>query len=92
MNKKEVIESIVEMNNDEVSKTDTTTVIDSLLELITDSLSEQEEVVFTGFGKFYTTIRAARKGRNPATGKAINIPEKIAIKFKPGKILKDNVN
>ena len=92
MTKKDVIESIVEMNDGDIDKDTVTTVINDLLDVISECMQEQEEVNFTGFGKFHTTIRAARKGRNPATGKAIDIPEKVTIKFKPGKALKDSVN
>jgi DNA-binding protein HU-beta len=44
-----------------------------------------------GFGTFQPVKRAARKGRNPQTGKAIKIKAKTVAKFKPGKTLKDSV-
>ena len=49
-------------------------------------------LAFTGFGSFKVTERAARKGRNPRTGKEILIPAAKAVKFSPGKALKDAVN
>ena len=45
-----------------------------------------------GFGTFKVTERKAKKGRNPATGEAIQIPAKKAPIFKAGKALKDAVN
>lgn len=42
-------------------------------------------VSFPGFGKFEEKIRAARAGRNPATGESIQIPEKRSLTFKAGK-------
>ena len=47
--------------------------------------------VDTGFGKFETARRAARKGTNPKTGETIDIPEKIVAKFKPAKKLRDEL-
>ena len=50
-----------------------------------------DAVTFTGFGSFKIAQRAARKGRNPRTGKEINIPAGNAVKFTPGKALKEAV-
>ena len=58
---------------------------------ITDSLKKGDKVVVTGFGTFMVRKRAARKGRNPQTGKEIRIPAKRVAKFKPGKALKEAV-
>jgi len=44
-----------------------------------------------GFGTFRISKRKARKGRNPHTGKEIEIPAKKVPKFTPGKILKNAV-
>ena len=49
-------------------------------------------MTLVGFGTFSTTKRAARKGRNPQTGKEIKIKASTAPKFKAGKSLKDAVN
>ena len=48
-------------------------------------------VTFTGFGSFKVVARAARKGRNPRTGKEITIPASKVAKFTPGKGLKDAI-
>lgn len=50
-----------------------------------------ESVTFTGFGSFKVVERAARKGRNPRTGKEITIPASKVAKFTPGKGLKDAI-
>ena len=65
--------------------------LDSLLEIISDSLAKGEKVTFTGFGTFSVTERKARSGRNPRTGEAITIPAAKVVKFSPGKLLKDAV-
>jgi nucleoid DNA-binding protein len=50
-----------------------------------------EKVSIVGFGNFERAIRAARTGRNPATGESLEIPEKATPTFKPGKVFKDTV-
>ena len=58
-------------------------VVHNLFQLISDNLSNNETVVVKNFGRFYSHTRPARKGRNPKTGEAINIPSKTVIKFAP---------
>lgn len=48
-----------------------------------------DKLTLLGFGTFSAVKRAARTGRNPATGEDIQIPEKVVGKFAPGKNLKD---
>lgn len=58
---------------------------------IIDSLAEGKTVQLTGFGKFETYVRAARKGRNPQTGEEIDIPAKRVPRYKSGKAVKDAI-
>lgn len=66
--------------------------IDAFLDLVAGHLAEGDEVHLNGFGKFYTRQNAPRKGRNPATGEAMQIPASTSVGFKPAKQLKDSVN
>ena len=50
------------------------------------------EAVLPGLGKLKATTRAARTGRNPATGEPIEIPERMAVKFSASKALEDTIN
>lgn len=75
-----------------LTKTVITQVIDAKLDVIKDWVSSGKEVVFVGFGTYCTGSRSARTGRNPQTGKTINIPASKVPKFKPGKAFKDVVN
>lgn len=59
---------------------------------VTDALKKGSKVTLVGFGTFSTVKRAARKGRNPQTGKEIKIKASTAPKFKAGKTLKDSVS
>ncbi|MBU0965150.1 MAG: HU family DNA-binding protein [Proteobacteria bacterium] len=90
MNKTELINQIAESAN--ITKIDADRVLLGMLEAITDSLQKGENVSLIGFGTFSTSKRAARAGRNPQSGKAIEIPAKTVVKFKVGKKLGDEVN
>lgn len=60
--------------------------------VIGTALSDGDRVSVTGFGNFEARKRAARTGRNPATGEKLEIPESVAMSFKPSKALKDFLN
>ena len=59
---------------------------------ITTALSSGDSVAITGFGSFLVRDRAARTGRNPQTGAAIQIKASKVPAFKAGKLLKESVN
>ncbi|MFT6850752.1 MAG: DNA-binding protein HU-beta [Sphingobacteriales bacterium] len=90
MNKNDLISAIA--NDTGLSKADSGRALDSVLDNVASSLKGGNKVTLIGFGTFLTSDRAARKGRNPQTGKEINIPAKTAVRFKAGKALSDSVN
>jgi DNA-binding protein HU-beta len=63
----------------------------SLFAIFADPLTKGDSIAITGFGSFKVVTRAARKGRNPRTGKELQIPESKAVKFTPGKALKESL-
>ena len=65
---------------------------DAVFASITKHLRKGDRVTVPGFGSFSVTKRAARTGRNPATGKAIQIKASKNARFKAGKDLKTAVN
>lgn len=65
--------------------------VETILEVITNSLKKGEEVSLSGFGVFRVSKRAARTGINPRTGEKIQIPAMKVPKFRAGKALKDAV-
>jgi len=75
-----------------LSKKDAADAVDAMLETIQDSLKRGSDVVFSGFGKFSVSHRAAREGRNPATGQKISIAASRVPKFTAGAGLKKAVN
>jgi len=60
--------------------------------IIAAELAAGRKVTLPGFGSFLARKRAAREGRNPATGKAIKVPARSYPAFKPGKTLKEKVS
>lgn len=71
------------------NKAAVTKTMDTAFLLISDALSNGNEVKITGFGAFEVTQVAARIGRNPSTGASVEIPAKQRIKFKPSSVLKN---
>ncbi|KVC63492.1 DNA-binding protein HU [Burkholderia ubonensis] len=89
MNKTDLINHIAADTG--LTKADAGRALDATLEGITKTLRKGDTVTLTGFGVFSVGKRAARTGRNPATGEEIQIPASKAPKFKAGKGLKDAV-
>ncbi|WP_342705069.1 HU family DNA-binding protein [Burkholderia arboris] len=89
MNKADLINHVAAETG--LTKTDSGFALEAVLEGITKSLRKGGTVTLTGFGVFSVGARAARTGRNPATGEEIKIPASKAPKFKAGKGLKDAV-
>jgi len=67
-------------------------VVDAVFGAITECLKRGEVVQLPGFGSFSVSERAARLGRNPATGETIKIPASTSARFRPAKNLKKYVN
>ncbi len=90
MNKTELIDAVAE--GADISKAAATRAVDTVLDTITAALAKGDQVTLVGFGTFSVKERAARTGRNPRTGEAIQIAAAKVPGFKAGKALKDAVN
>lgn len=90
MNKADLINAIAEHSN--LSKADAGRSLDALTNTIEATLKAGDSITLVGFGTFEVKARAARKGRNPQTGREITIAAANVPSFKPGKGLKDAVN
>jgi DNA-binding protein HU-beta len=82
MNKSELTAKIAEGAG--LSKVDAKKALEAALEAIGAAVKNGEKVSLIGFGTFSVAKRDARKGINPLTKKAIDIPEKKVVKFKAG--------
>ncbi|MBU0988251.1 MAG: HU family DNA-binding protein [Proteobacteria bacterium] len=90
MTKAELVEQMA--NDAGISKVAAAAALNSLMDNITKALKKKDgKVTLVGFGTFSKVRRKARKGRNPQTGAPIKIKASNAVKFKPGKKLKDAV-
>lgn len=90
MNKSELIDAIA--NAADISKAAAGRALDAVTDSIVDALKKDDQVSLVGFGTFLVKERAARTGRNPQTGKPIEISAAKIPTFKAGKGLKDAVN
>ena len=82
MNKKDLIEAIA--GDAKLTKADSKTALDAIINVTTAALKKGDRISLVGFGSFSVVKRAARKGRNPQTGKEIKIAAKKIVKFRPG--------
>jgi len=87
MKKNELVTAIAETAG--ITKADASRALQALLETLTSAMTKGDSISLTGFGSFSVSERAARIGRNPSNGKALEIAAKKVPKFKAGKTLKD---
>ncbi len=85
MNKGDLIRELAKVAG---TKKEAEAAVNTILEAIIKALKKGDKVTLIGFGTFSVTKRAARKGRNPQTGKEMKIAAKKVPKFTPGKGLK----
>lgn len=90
MNKAELIEAM--SSEAGLSKADSKKALDAFINATTDALKKGDRLSLIGFGSFSISERAARTGRNPQTGKEIQIAAKKVVKFKAGSDLANSVN
>lgn len=89
MTKKELVKAVKAQM--EVSQIEAEVAVKAVLEVITNALANGDNVKIVGFGNFEVRERAARTGRNPQTGEAIQIAAAKTVGFKPASNLKDQV-
>ena len=90
MNQTELISAVAEQAG--LSKADAGKALEALVNVVTDTLKQGDEVRISGFGTFGISERAERQGRNPQTGEAITIAASKSVKFSPAAALKAMVN
>jgi integration host factor subunit alpha len=66
--------------------------VESLLEIIKDTLAQGDDVLVSGFGKFCVKDKKQRRGRNPATGSDLILRERKVVTFKCSGKLRDRIN
>ena len=91
MIKSELVQRIATANP-HLYQRDVENIVDAILDEITLALARGDRVELRGFGAFTIKRREARTGRNPRTGVAVPVDEKVVPFFKAGKELRDRVN
>ena len=90
MIRSELIARIAEMNPHLYAK-DVEAAVNAILARITKALAAGDRVELRDFGSFALTPREARKGRNPRTGTKVDVPAKAAVRFCPGKAIRQRL-
>ena len=91
MTKAEIIDSVYEKVGG-FSKKESAEVVEAVFETMKDVLSHGDKVKISGFGNFLVRFKKARVGRNPQTGKEIEISARRVLTFRPSQVLKAALN
>jgi integration host factor subunit beta len=89
---KSVLIEILSRRQGHLKSDDVDMAVKTLLEMMSNSLTEGDRIEIRGFGSFSLHFRPPRLGRNPKTGDSVALPGKYVPHFKPGKELRDRVN
>ena len=79
-------------SNPHLYKRDVENIVNAILDTIGDALARGDRVELRGFGAFSVKTREARAGRNPRTGEAVAVCEKVIPVFKTGKEMRKRLN
>jgi integration host factor subunit alpha len=90
MTKADLIESIYLKTG--FSKKDSAEIVETVFDLIKDTLEDGEKIKIAGFGNFVVKEKSTRRGRNPQTGEEIEISARRILTFKPSQVLKNAIN
>lgn len=90
MNKAELIEALAERAG--LQKIKAKKVLEAYMDIVTEKMSQDEEIVLIGFGTLIPRPQNTRLARNPKTGVPVQIPARTTVKFKPGKFLLEAMN
>jgi integration host factor subunit beta len=78
--------------NPHLYQRDVESVVNAILDSITNALARGDRVELRGFGAFAVKSRPARLGRNPRTGESVSVCEKMVPMFKSGKEMRERLN
>ncbi|MEW5819733.1 MAG: HU family DNA-binding protein [Cyanobacteriota bacterium] len=90
MNKEELVQEVAKKTK--TTQKEAAEIITTTIDVISRTVAKGKKVTLVGFGTFEARKRAARTGRNPQTGKEIQIPAKKVPVFSAGKKFRELVN
>lgn len=76
----------------DISRKDSTRIVESVFEIMKEQLSEGNTVKISGYGNFFVKRKNARKGRNPKTGNEMEISARKVVTFKSSQIIRKALN
>ncbi|MFY9707226.1 MAG: integration host factor subunit alpha [Desulfobacterales bacterium] len=89
LTKNEIVTTVHELG---FTKKKSVDIVESLLEIIKNTLEREEDVLISGFGKFCVKEKNKRRGRNPATGSDLILRERKVVTFKCSGKLRNKIN
>ena len=90
MNRAELITALAERSG--LQKQKANKVLEAYMEIVTEVLTENDEVTLVGFGTLAPRPQNGRMARNPKTGEPVMIEARRTVKFRPGKFLLEAIN
>lgn len=90
MNKAELIEALADKAG--LQKQNAKNVLEAYIDIVTEKMSQKEEISIVGFGTLIPKDQSSRMARNPKTGTPVMIKARSTVKFKPGKFLLEAMN
>ena len=82
----------IQSNNNGLTLKQSTSLVETLMEIMKDTLASGEDILMSGFGKFCVKEKAERKGRNPATGEDQMLPARKVVTFNCSGKLRKKIN
>jgi len=89
LTKTHIVEEVVKIG---LAKKKSAQVVDTVLGIIKATLENGEDILISGFGKFYVKDKRKRRGRNPQTGQNLLLVERRVVTFKCSGVLRDKIN
>ncbi|MCK9230932.1 MAG: integration host factor subunit alpha [Syntrophales bacterium] len=90
MTKADIIQNVY--NKLGFSKRDSARIVESVFDIMKETLARGEKIKISGFGNFVVNTKRARKGRNPQTGESIEISKRRVLTFKASQVLRNDLN
>ena len=91
MTKADIVTKIASHDNIDLNKKDIASVVDGFLDEVRNALYSHEHIEIRRFGTFKVVERKKRIARNPHTGEAVTVPQRMVPVFKPSRIVKNEV-
>jgi integration host factor subunit alpha len=92
MTKAEIIETVYQNKTVGFSKKESSEIVEMVFDTLKATLERGEKIKISGFGNFVVRDKKARIGRNPQTGKEIEISARRVLTFRPSQVLKNLLN